>query len=221
MSYLLSLKETAIRLRQKGFTVKEVSERLHIGKGTASLWLRNIKLSKLARKKLLKRKLLNYYKMSRRWQLKRQLQYKMYATEAEKFFRNLSLSKKYQQILCAFLFWAEGAKNLTVVKFINSDPKMIRAFLYLFRQSFSLDETKFRALIHLHEYHNEQRLKQYWSEVTNIPLKQFYKSYQKSHTKKRIRENYKGSINISYYDTRLARKLYAIYNTIADKIVGV
>jgi orotate phosphoribosyltransferase-like protein len=51
-------KEKAIKLRKNGYSLKEISEKLNIAKSTASVWLRNIKLTQKAKKRLKKRKLL-------------------------------------------------------------------------------------------------------------------------------------------------------------------
>ncbi|MEK7513585.1 MAG: hypothetical protein AAB430_02705 [Patescibacteria group bacterium] len=221
MSYSITLKENAAKFRQEGHTIKEISIKLNIAKSTASGWLNTLILNKQAQQKLQKRKLFNYYKISQRWLQKRLIEKEKAQNKARNASRNLILSKNHLKFLCSFLFWAEGAKDLGSVKFINSDPKMIKTFLFLLRHSFPINEKKFRALIHIHEYHNEKQLKVFWSKITNIPIKQFYKSYLKPHTKKRKRLNYQGSINISYYDAKLARELCAIYNTLTDKLLGV
>ncbi|MCG2692434.1 hypothetical protein L6272_06490 [Microgenomates group bacterium] len=221
MSYSLKIKQRSINLRKKGFSIKEIAKKLKIANSTSSMWLGNIQLNAVAKQRLKKRQLLHYYKMSQHWQQKRINQLEIAKKQARIIVDSISLSTSNLKFLCSFLFWAEGAKNFQQIKFINSDPNMIKVFLFLLRKSFPIDEKKFRALIHIHEYHNEKSLKKYWSEITKIPQKQFYKSYLKPHTKKRKRLNYKGSINISYYDAKLARELYAIYNTLTDKILGV
>lgn len=96
---------------------------------------------------------------------------------------------------------------------------MINVFITLLRQSYSLDESKFRALIHIHQYHNENQLKTYWSTLTNIPISQFSKSYQKPNTGKRKRNNYSGSLRIRYYDHKIAKDLSAIYNMFSRQII--
>jgi hypothetical protein len=100
---------------------------------------------------------------------------------------------------------------------MNSDPALIASFLYAFRNSFKLDETRFSARIHLHEYHNEKRQIRFWSKVTGIPLCQFRKSYQKPHTKLRKREGYPGCISVRYGDAALARTLDAVYHAFGEK----
>lgn len=70
----------------------------------------------------------------------------------------IDYSPEIQKLLCAVLFWAEGSKNGTI-KFTNSDPKMISVFLKLFRATFEIDEKKLRAIVHIHEYHNDSEIK--------------------------------------------------------------
>lgn len=124
------------------------------------------------------------------------------------------------KLLASFLFWTEGGKSTDgYVFFINSDPKMFSLFVYLLRHSFNIDESKFRAMIHIHEYHNNKQL-HFWSSLTDIPINQFSKSYLKPHTGKRKRQNYQGCIRIRirYYDHKIALELRSLYNTFVNKL---
>jgi len=76
-----------------------------------------------------------------------------------------------------------------------------------------VDETKFRALIHLHEYHDESKQKKFWSDITKISENKFQKSYLKINTGKRIKENYPGCISIKYYDAKIFKELKALYKS--------
>ncbi|NQU83696.1 MAG: hypothetical protein HQ536_03210, partial [Parcubacteria group bacterium] len=62
MAYPLKIKEKAIKLRKKGYSLKEISEKLKIAKGTASIWLNDVKLSQKAQERLQKREILGQYK---------------------------------------------------------------------------------------------------------------------------------------------------------------
>lgn len=57
----LKEKERAVTLRARGYSLKEISKILIISKSTASLWLRNITLSKKAKKRLLSQILKGQY----------------------------------------------------------------------------------------------------------------------------------------------------------------
>ena len=72
--------------------------------------------------------------------------------------------------------------------------------------------------MHLHEYHDEEKQKKYWSKIANIPLKQFHRSFLKQNTKKRIRDNYPGCVSVSYYNAQIAKELIVLYNCFAKNL---
>lgn len=221
MAHSIELKESAQKLRKKGFSLKEISEKLKISKSTASTWLAHIKLGTKAQRRLIQRRIIGQYKSQ---QIKRRKRKKLQSQYRRKTLKELSVikfSREFYKLTSALLFWCEGAKNQSCVEFINSDPLMIETFLRLLRFAFELDERKFRILMHLHEYHQEEKQKEFWSKITKIPENQFTKTYWKPHTKKRKRENYPGCIRISYYDAHIARQLYAWYNNFAKSLRGV
>lgn len=48
MAYSTKIKQRAEFLRKRGFSIKEIAKKLSISPGTASLWLKNVSLSKRA-----------------------------------------------------------------------------------------------------------------------------------------------------------------------------
>ena len=90
------------------------------------------------------------------------------------------------------------------------EGQSITTFIFLFRNSFKLDESKFRVLMHLHKYHNEKTEKDFWSKITKIPQNQFNKTYLKQNSGKYKKEGYQGCIKIYYGDVSIARKLRSI-----------
>lgn len=222
MAYSIEIKEKAKRLRKSGFSLKEISEKLGIAKSTASVWVAHIKLGAKARKRLKKRKIIGQYKAQQIKRIQRKKLLSQYHKKASKQLSLVKFDQKLHKLLSALFFWCEGGKNTrSHVEFINSDPIMIEVFVKLLRSAFNLDERKFRILMHLHEYHDEVKQKEFWSKITKIPKSQFTKTYWKPHTKKRKRENYPGCIRVSYYDAHIARQLHAWYNSFAKSLRGV
>lgn len=215
------LKDKAISLRKKGFSLKEISEKLKIAKSTASDWLKNVPLNQEAQERLKKKQILGQYKTQLINKQKRIKLLKKYLNESNKQLKRIIFTKDIYQLFCALFYWCEGNKRDSFIRFTNSDPKMIRNFLTLLRKSFLLDEKKFRALLHLHSYHNEKKQKEFWSKITQIPISQFNRSYLKKNTQKRLRKNYPGCIAISYYDAKIVKKLISLYNSFASYIRGV
>lgn len=104
------------------------------------------------------------------------------------------------------------------VRFSNSDPKMVSTFLTLFRRSFEIREEKLKALLHLHDYHDENEQIHYWSAITKIPSRNFLRSYRKRNTKKRIKKGYPGCIALYYYDSNTTKMLKHLYEEFAEYI---
>src|SRR3989344_5087334 len=175
----------AISLRKQGYSVNEITSKLGIAKSSISVWVRNVELSQRARERLLK-------KISAG---------RLYAAE-------IKIDRTLCKILCSLLYWCEGAKNpLSGVSFINSDPNLISTFLYLLRNGFELDESKFRVCVHLHGYHNIKKQIRYWSKITNISEKKFIKPFMKENAGKRIKKNYPGCAALRYHSNDIARQL--------------
>jgi len=215
----LEIKRKAIALRKRGYSVKEIAEKLHIAKSTSSLWVREIKLNKKAQQRLKQKKLLRYYKSSLTWQKRRKEEEREYSLSAAKIVKQIKKDPNHLKVYCALLYWCEGGKNWKdSLRFVNSDPSLVRSFLCLFRKAFPVNEKKFRIIMHLHEYHDENKQKKFWSNLTKIPEEQFNKIFWKPHTKKRIKKDYPGCVAIYYYDCKTARKIRAIYKAFAQQL---
>ena len=208
----------AKELRERGYSLKEISEKLNISKSTASVWLRDVKLSKNALKRLDARNLLGRVRSSNTKKEKRKKLDDELKKESLKLLDSVKINNDHLRLFCALLFECEGTKDLRGgIYFSNSDPELIRTFLTLLRLGFNIEERKLRILLHLHDYHSQQKQISFWSKVTGIPKSQFSKPYRKPHTRKRIKDNYQGCISVRYYDSVLARKLSAMAKGILNK----
>lgn len=215
MAYPVELKEKALALRKNGYSIKEIAKVLNIGVGTSSVWLTNISLDQNAQDRLKSRSLLGSYHTILTFKRKRENLVSKLNKKSLITIQSKSLDRDLSKIYCALLYWAEGSKTDTYVGFTNSDIRMVGLFLRLLRKGFEVDEKKLHATLHLHEYHNEQQIKNLWAEGIDIQDWQFNKIYLKPHTKKRRKDYYPGCINIRYYDYKIALELHSIYNMLA------
>ncbi len=141
---------------------------------------------------------------------------KLLAERAEAIVSGFGINTNHHRILCAIMYWCEGEKSTgSGVRFMNSDPIMIKLFISSLRKGFDIDETKFRALVQLHQYHNETQQIEFWSEITCIPTHQFHRSYIKSNTGTNSREGYPGCLSLRYGDSSLAKLLKMIYSNLS------
>lgn len=213
-------KQIAINLRNRGYSLNEISQKLIISKGTASLWLRELDLNEEAKKRIKQKSIQGFRNSLKSKKKNRELLHKDIFNKNIFVLNSILHSKNLNKLLCSILYWCEGNKDQGSVRFTNSDPAMIKIFITLFRKSFRLDEARFRACIHIHEYHNDNVQKKYWSKITNIPIKQFSKSYKKSNTGPRSRKNYQGCISVRYNDTKISKELNSLWRLFADNYLG-
>lgn len=213
-------RKKAISLRKKGYSFKEISESLSISKNTASIWLKNVYLNKQAKIRLQERIKFgqNNTRLTKRKKSREVIQ--KLEVQANRIWSTFKIDQNTAKILCALMYYCEGEKGTgTRVTFTNSDPTLIATFLILFRKAFNLDEKKFRILMHLHTYHNEERQRIFWSRITKISKKQFMKTYQKTNTNKKARKEYNGCISVRYYDALIAKELLVLYNILSHKLI--
>lgn len=205
----LQQKQKALELRKSGYSLKEIAEDLGISKSTASLWTKNIKTSSagIARIKFNQDSAraksgatLHHRKIKRLAKAEK---------EAEKMLAELSGESAIKYAILAMMYRCEGVKNDRSICFANSDPVMITLFLKLFRESFTIKEEKLKALVHIHDYHNDEEVKRFWSSKTKIPLDRFYKSFRKPSSHLYKKPDYQGCIHIYYHDTHLTRIILA------------
>lgn len=121
---------------------------------------------------------------------------------------NLSQNEEELKIAGIMLYWGEGAKSGSTVKFTNSDPFMIQVFLNFLRKICGIHEERLKAILHLYPDQNKFSLLKYWSKTTKIPLERFYKT--NIHKGKigtyKTKSSY-GTICINYSDKRLLQSI--------------
>lgn len=121
---------------------------------------------------------------------------------------NFSKIDSELKIAGTMLYWGEGAKTGSTVKFANSDPEMIVLFLNFLRKICGISEKRLRVLIHMYPDHDEKKLKNFWSKTTGVSLSRFYKSYihQGRVGTYKTKSKY-GTLAVNYSDKRLLKIL--------------
>ena len=211
--------EEAIKLRKLGWSLNEISDSLQIAKSSASLWLSAIELSEVAKERIQQKRAEARERAANTKRNHVDKKFKDARTYGEEVLSRANMSLDTVRLLCALIYWCEGTKirRSEVMGFTNSDPQLMASFLKLLRAGFTVDETKLRLTVHVHEYHDAKEQLQFWSEVTNIPLTQCHKPYLKPHTALRTREGYPGCASVRYYDVDFGRRLEGIAKAFLEK----
>ena len=201
-------------LRQEGLSYSEIRKEIKVSKGTISHWCHDIVLTPQQLERL--------YKQRKSGQLKGSViaaknKQKARFKEVERLCKTGikevgTLDKRNEFIAGIALYIADGDKyDDHSLGFTNSDPRLIKFMNSWFLEFCQIPKEKFRGAIWIHDNLDEKKAKEFWSRLTGIPLKQFYKSYivkNKRHSKK-VRKNKHayGVFSLRIADTKTKRKL--------------
>jgi len=218
------LKNKAISLRKKGNTYLEINAVLKrdIPKSTLSFWFRNLELSNSS-KKILEEKIEIKNKKSRKkaWKAIREKR-EAYLSSVKKNvldISNLLQNIKVSKLALATLYLGEGSKTKKgALMFGNSNPEIIKLFLFLLRCCYEINENSFRCTVQCRADQNVKKLENFWFKVTKIPRNRFYKAQIDPRTIGKITKNvdYKGVCRIDYFSADVFNELCAISEVIFE-----
>ena len=189
------LKAKAIELRKKGLSYGEIKKEVHVAKSTLSLWLKAIPLTEKQKKRLYTKSVLILARGPQSQKERRLREIAKIIEEAEKEIQ-LPLSFETYRLIGAFLYWAEGDKTKNF-EITNSDPYFILFMVKWLQRALGVFPQNLRAWLNIYPQQDELELKQFWSQLTSIPIKNFGKSFVKPPNKGYKKNNlYFGTIKI-------------------------
>jgi len=180
-------------LRRNGLSMKEISEKLHVSKGSVSLWCSDIKLTESQMQSL-------HAKMVRGSYAGRMIGVQMQKDRKRnkieecllKGKKDIPILKKRELFIAGLgLYWGEGSKKAAVM-FYNSDPAAIQFMMRWFREVLDIEEDRFSMYLNINQIH-KKRLKtviEFWSEKTGIKEEQFRKPILVKAKNKKVYENF-------------------------------
>lgn len=192
--YQLRLK--ARQFRDKGLSIKNIAYELGVSKSSVSFWVRDIILTPDQLKALKQSEHIG----------KQAGRLKIIAIKQEKRkklleeFKNQgaesipTLTKSEFMLTGLALYWAEGGKSIQNrrVEFCNSDPRMVKFLTLWLKETLHVKDEDLRAVVGINQVHSKREdvVKQYWSDITGIPLTQFRKTSFKKVESKKVYDNF-------------------------------
>jgi hypothetical protein len=198
-------KKQAIALRKKGMAMGEIAKKINVSKSSISCWVRDIELS-LEQKNALNKNghsidAIEKRRVSRlaNTSARHQIIYDAALKEASLLKTNILWS------VGVALYWGEGGKSQNLVRLSNSDPDVIVTMMKFFKKICNVPPEKFRGHINTFEHSDVKNTEKYWSDISGIPLDQFFKTYQKNSSASLYKRNTlpNGTLQIYVLDTNL------------------
>ena len=219
------IKNKVKKLRESGLTYREINKRMgeKISKSSLSFWCKGIKLNnsqktriKLISENNLKNARLKAGLVNKNKRLCRLKKIKKDNINIANLLKNKSVSK----LIVSCLYLAEGGKSRTGgLCFGNSDPDIIKLFLYALRKTYNINESKFRCTLQCRADQNVEFLEKFWSKITRIPMSQFYHVQVDKRSIGKITQkiNYKGVCRIDYLDGKVFDEIMIVGGIICSK----
>ena len=210
-------KNKARSLRKSGHSLQEISAKFSISKSTASTWTKDVILSPIGENRVYRNALKHREKGHQILHALKIRRFEMAEKEAGDRLTLLKPDMMHALIALSMIYFCEGAKEYGRVVFTNSNPELAKAFVIMLEKVFSIDRNKIRVCIHLHDYHNQDKILEFWSGILQIPLAQFTKPYMKKSNHLYKNDGYKGCARISYYNAHLARVILSFAKKFIEK----
>lgn len=222
------LKLVAISLREKGKSYSQIQSLLpeRVAKSTLSYWCSNTPLLPEQIAILHERAVRGIERAHVIAKLKK-------AEYRQKYFKSMRDSLAFTPALLAqretgklalaMLYAAEGGKRMRgSLMFGNSDPYLIALFLKLLRNCYLVNETRFRCTLQCRADQDTDSLQEFWSKITGIPPKQFYKPRIDPRTigKPSRKPDYKGVCRLDYFSADVYNELTLLNELIRESILG-
>ena len=206
----LEEKNLAINLRKQGWSMNEIKSKIGVSKSSVSLWVRNIQLTDSQKKELSQKGLTKESIEKRRTtRLGRENARRQIIVDNAKK-EIFGLSDQELKLIGIALYLGEGGKaNRGSVQLSNGDPRIIKLMMKFFKRVCKVPKEKFRAHIHIHPHLDIKKAENYWSSISGIPLKQFYKTYSKPNKSSQSKKNSLpfGTFDIYVHSTELFLKI--------------
>ncbi len=202
-------KVEALKLRQAGYSINAIATRLKVAKSSVSVWVKDIELTPDQLNALAQRPFTTAAIEKRRSARLTNELTKRQAAIANSKGEIENVSQTDLWLMGVMLYWAEGGKTQRMVRFSNGDPEMIDIMMRFFRIVCGVAETKFRGYIHIHPHLDHKAAEVYWSEISSIPLEQFFKTYRKQNISSQNKKDTlpHGVMDIYVLDTQLFLKI--------------
>ena len=207
-----------LRLEQ-GFSYNEISEQTGISKSTLSNWLKHISLTFEQEKRIQQHVEDNQTSFVAQARLTNQKRFRDARDQA--FQTGVDIASfipdidAVHELALAMLYLGEGDKTGNRVQIPNTDPVVLRYFLWAVEKLYQIDRAEMSLRLNIIELARplESQMIDWWAEQLSCSQSQFIKTQfdqRSKHTE--ITGNYRGVCSITYNDTYLYERLTGVYS---------
>jgi transposase-like protein len=198
--------------RDEGAPIKEIARRVGVAPSSVSRWVRDIELTPAQEQELLRRNPAYNRQLSGTAVQAANRRADRIAYQEEG--RSLALRADSCHVAGCMLYWAEGEKDRNALRFYNSDPEMVRFFVFFLKKYFDLRDEEIKITCNLFADHvqRQREIEQFWLEVAQLPEyslgKSYVNAYSKHSKKKRTNRLPYGTVRVTVCRTRVVQSIF-------------
>jgi hypothetical protein len=200
----------ARELRALAWTLQDIATELGVSKSSVSVWVRDVEFVPRPRNRghrSMKAHPLHVARLAEIERLDREA-----ADDVDQ------LTDREFMLVGVALYLGEGFKRDGQVGMANTDPEVLRTFIAWLRRFFSVDESRLRVRLYLHDGLDLEAAEQFWSDLLNIPRSQFRKPYRAAADPTRRRSKHVlGCPAITYCCTSTSRRVMGLVRALSSR----
>lgn len=208
----------ARRLRaEEGLAITEIGRRVGASKGSVSVWVRDIALTKEQTERLMGQSAQSAAR------LKGAAVRAKKARELRMGYQLLGRKDAEQgnilHMAGCMLYWGEGSKDKNSLGFANSDPRMMTFFVRFLREFYGVEDQRLRLRCHLYEEQKRDEIEQFWIDQLGLSRLSLCKGMDKvSSLSKRRRGNTLpyGTCHLALHSTEIVQRIFGAIQHYAD-----
>ena len=214
------IKEKAVELRQKGYSLTDICKMLNRGKTTVYYWIKNVEV--LKRNVFLKRQVINVKRATIEAAKATRKKFKdiheTYRKNAEQLWESTYKNDSYFNFFLICYLTEGDRKDKFTVGICNSDLRFMRFCLKWFRL-LNRNNKKIQFQVQMHVDQNENDIKRYWRRELGAAEK--VTVLRKSNTGKMHRRNWNskyGVLSIRFFDAYIKTMINTWMELIKNKL---
>ena len=206
--------------RERGYSYNEISEQIGVSKSSLSNWLKHISLTLEQEQRIQQHIEDNQTTFVAKARKVNKERFQKARKQAYQIGESIALSipdnPAVHELALAMLYLGEGDKTGNRVQIANTDPAVLKYFLWAMEKLYAVDRTEFTLRLHLTEAARsfESRMIKWWANQLNCSTRQFQKTQFDPRSKvQRITDDYHGVCSVTYNDTYLFERITGVYTS--------
>ncbi|MEK6832597.1 MAG: helix-turn-helix domain-containing protein [Nanoarchaeota archaeon] len=196
----------AIELRKQGLSVNKIAKEVGASKGTVSVWVRDIQLTKEQKIQLAKNRNPGYSGFSTKEILAEEKEKRI---ESQNKGREIVKSCEEGYRYGCMLYWTKGEKNKNCVVFSNTDVNIMILFINFLRKYFNCNNKDFSISVtaNVNSEYSSSDIENFWIQNLGIEKECLKKSTFKKNDKENNEYPY-GKCRIALNNTDVIQQIY-------------